>query len=164
MWAVCETHVVDVLGWPCWDGMPTGDFDACTCLLHLEIARCASELYTLGAQLGCSVLCHQPRLTAPFAADGTLVPHSTISMHPSPEVVSIVRSLVSDPLNEVWVISGRKRSELLSWLKVRRRRPRLCCSVRYGLTGLICFGDACSCLMLAASRIAYKRLHWWGQC
>jgi len=49
--------------------------------------------------------------------DGTLVPHSTISMHPSPEVVSIVRSLVSDPLNEVWVISGRKRSELLSWLK-----------------------------------------------
>ena len=49
--------------------------------------------------------------------DGTLVPQSTISMHPSAEVVSILRTLAADPRNEVWVISGRKRIELTTWLK-----------------------------------------------
>ena len=49
--------------------------------------------------------------------DGTLVPHSTISMYPSPEVVGIIKSLTEDPKNEVWIISGRKRAQLLTWLK-----------------------------------------------
>lgn len=47
--------------------------------------------------------------------DGTLVQVSSISSHPTPEVIAILASLCANPLNTVYIISGRGRAELAEW-------------------------------------------------
>lgn len=49
--------------------------------------------------------------------DGTLIGPSSISMAPTPEVMSVLGALTSDPSNEVWVVSGRARRELGVWFQ-----------------------------------------------
>ncbi|KAF5746622.1 putative trehalose-6-phosphate synthase [Tripterygium wilfordii] len=48
--------------------------------------------------------------------DGTLVPQTSIIKTPSPEVISVLRTLSSDPNNTVFIVSGRGRSSLSEWL------------------------------------------------
>ncbi|GKV14487.1 hypothetical protein SLEP1_g25359 [Rubroshorea leprosula] len=48
--------------------------------------------------------------------DGTVVPASSIIKTPSPEVISILKILCSDPKNTVFIVSGRGRSSLSEWL------------------------------------------------
>ncbi|XP_051144782.1 probable alpha,alpha-trehalose-phosphate synthase [UDP-forming] 9 [Andrographis paniculata] len=48
--------------------------------------------------------------------DGTVVPESSIVKSPSPELVSVLNALCSDPNNTVFIVSGRGRSSLCEWL------------------------------------------------
>ncbi|KAK9675663.1 hypothetical protein RND81_11G022100 [Saponaria officinalis] len=48
--------------------------------------------------------------------DGTLVPQSCMNKCPSPEVLSALNALCSDPKNTVFVVSGRGREPLAEWL------------------------------------------------
>ncbi|XP_010653280.1 probable alpha,alpha-trehalose-phosphate synthase [UDP-forming] 10 [Vitis vinifera] len=48
--------------------------------------------------------------------DGTVVPQSSIIKSPSPEVISVLSTLCSDPKNTVFIVSGRGRSSLSEWL------------------------------------------------
>ncbi|KAJ4846652.1 putative alpha,alpha-trehalose-phosphate synthase [UDP-forming] 9 [Turnera subulata] len=48
--------------------------------------------------------------------DGTVISQTSIVKRPSPEVISILRMLSSDPKNTVFIISGRGRSSLSEWL------------------------------------------------
>jgi len=49
--------------------------------------------------------------------DGTLIPHSSITAAPTPEVLKVLAALTADPSNEVWIISGRAQTELDGWFK-----------------------------------------------
>lgn len=48
--------------------------------------------------------------------DGTLVPEASIIKTPSPEVISIIKTLCDDPKNTVFIVSGRGRVSLSDWL------------------------------------------------
>ncbi|WCJ21676.1 trehalose phosphate synthase [Euphorbia peplus] len=48
--------------------------------------------------------------------DGTVVPQSSIVKSPSPEVISVLKTLSDDPNNTVFIVSGRGRSSLTEWL------------------------------------------------
>uniref|UniRef100_A0A804LW26 Trehalose-phosphatase n=1 Tax=Zea mays TaxID=4577 RepID=A0A804LW26_MAIZE len=49
--------------------------------------------------------------------DGTvMVPQGLITRHPSQELVSVLNELCSDPMNTVFVVSGRSKDELAGWL------------------------------------------------
>ncbi|XP_057759570.1 probable alpha,alpha-trehalose-phosphate synthase [UDP-forming] 9 [Arachis stenosperma] len=47
--------------------------------------------------------------------DGTLVPQSSISKIPSPEVISVLNALCNDAKNIVYIVSGRGRDSLCEW-------------------------------------------------
>lgn len=47
--------------------------------------------------------------------DGTVVPHNSISKTPSPEVISVLNNLCSDPKNTVFIVSGRGKISLSEW-------------------------------------------------
>lgn len=47
--------------------------------------------------------------------DGTIVPESSIVKTPSPEVISILKNLCSDPKNTVFIVSGRGQNSLSEW-------------------------------------------------
>lgn len=48
--------------------------------------------------------------------DGTVVPETSISKMPGPEVLSVLNALCNDPMNTVFIISGRGRKSLSEWL------------------------------------------------
>ncbi|KDO82516.1 hypothetical protein CISIN_1g002979mg [Citrus sinensis] len=48
--------------------------------------------------------------------DGTVVPETSIIKSPGPEVISVLKTLCSDPNNTVFIVSGRGRSSLSEWL------------------------------------------------
>ncbi|KAI4339342.1 hypothetical protein MLD38_024295 [Melastoma candidum] len=48
--------------------------------------------------------------------DGTVVPETSISKTPSPEVLSVLSSLCNDPKNTVFIVSGRGKDSLSNWL------------------------------------------------
>ncbi|XWS68973.1 hypothetical protein CRYUN_Cryun04dG0139700 [Craigia yunnanensis] len=48
--------------------------------------------------------------------DGTVVPEASIVKTPSPEVISILKTLCNDPKNTVFIVSGRGRTSLSDWL------------------------------------------------
>ncbi|XP_057442983.1 probable alpha,alpha-trehalose-phosphate synthase [UDP-forming] 9 [Lotus japonicus] len=48
--------------------------------------------------------------------DGTIVPQASIVKAPSPEVVSVLNNLCSDPNNTVFIVSGRGKTSLGEWL------------------------------------------------
>jgi trehalose 6-phosphate synthase/phosphatase len=48
--------------------------------------------------------------------DGTVVPDTSIIKSPSPEVISILKTLSDDPRNTVFIVSGRGRVSLSEWL------------------------------------------------
>ncbi|KAI3985812.1 hypothetical protein MKX01_026598 [Papaver californicum] len=47
--------------------------------------------------------------------DGTIVPQTSMSKIPSPEVISVLNNLCSDPKNIVFIISGRGKDSLGEW-------------------------------------------------
>lgn len=47
--------------------------------------------------------------------DGTVVPQASIVKTPSPEVISVLNSLCSDPKNNVFIVSGREKNTLSDW-------------------------------------------------
>lgn len=47
--------------------------------------------------------------------DGTIISQSSVLKAPSPEVLSVLNSLCSDPRNTVFIVSGRGRSSLSEW-------------------------------------------------
>lgn len=47
--------------------------------------------------------------------DGTVVPQTSISKNPSPEVISVLNNLCSDPKNTVFIVSGRGKISLGEW-------------------------------------------------
>ncbi|XP_065876205.1 probable alpha,alpha-trehalose-phosphate synthase [UDP-forming] 9 [Euphorbia lathyris] len=47
--------------------------------------------------------------------DGTVVPQNSIVKTPSPEVISVLNSLCSDPKNTVFIVSGRGKDCLSDW-------------------------------------------------
>lgn len=47
--------------------------------------------------------------------DGTMVPQASISKTPSPEVISVLNNLCSDPKNTVFIVSGRGKNSLGEW-------------------------------------------------
>ncbi|KAE8710688.1 Alpha,alpha-trehalose-phosphate synthase 6 [Hibiscus syriacus] len=47
--------------------------------------------------------------------DGTLVPHSSITKSPIPEVILVLNNLCSDPKNTVFIVSGRGQNSLSDW-------------------------------------------------
>ncbi|MCO5604017.1 hypothetical protein L7F22_058174 [Adiantum nelumboides] len=47
--------------------------------------------------------------------DGTVMPQTSINKTPSPEVISLLDTLCSDPRNVVFIVSGRGRRELSGW-------------------------------------------------
>ena len=49
--------------------------------------------------------------------DGTLIPCSSINSRPTAEVLAVLKALVADPRNVVYIISGRGRSELGDWFE-----------------------------------------------
>ncbi|GMI74970.1 trehalose-phosphatase/synthase 9, TREHALOSE -6-PHOSPHATASE SYNTHASE S9 [Hibiscus trionum] len=48
--------------------------------------------------------------------DGTVVPEASIIKSPSPEVISVIKTLCDDPKNTVFIVSGRGRTSLSEWL------------------------------------------------
>ncbi|KAK1554580.1 hypothetical protein Q3G72_014251 [Acer saccharum] len=48
--------------------------------------------------------------------DGTVVPETSIVKSPSAEVISVLKTLCSDPKNTVFIVSGRGRHSLNEWL------------------------------------------------
>jgi trehalose 6-phosphate synthase/phosphatase len=48
--------------------------------------------------------------------DGTVVPDTSIIKSPSPELISILKTLSDDPRNTVFIVSGRGRDSLSNWL------------------------------------------------
>lgn len=61
--------------------------------------------------------------------DGTLVPQSSITSKPGEGVLRVLRSLTSDPANDVYIISGRARKELEEWFA---SVPRLGLAAEHG--------------------------------
>lgn len=49
--------------------------------------------------------------------DGTLVPQSNINSRPTEEVLQVLQALCADKQNSVYIISGRRKSELGAWFK-----------------------------------------------
>ena len=49
--------------------------------------------------------------------DGTLIPCSSINSRPTAEVLAVLKALVADQRNVVYIISGRGRSELGDWFE-----------------------------------------------
>lgn len=47
--------------------------------------------------------------------DGTVVPQASIVKAPSPEVISVLNNLCSDPNNIVFIVSGRGQTSLSEW-------------------------------------------------
>ncbi|KAI3976303.1 hypothetical protein MKX01_021845 [Papaver californicum] len=47
--------------------------------------------------------------------DGTIVPQASMIKSPSPEVISVLNNLCSDPKNTVFIVSGRGKSSLSEW-------------------------------------------------
>ncbi|XP_050376433.1 probable alpha,alpha-trehalose-phosphate synthase [UDP-forming] 9 [Argentina anserina] len=47
--------------------------------------------------------------------DGTIMPESSIVKTPSPEVISVLNNLCSDPKNTVFIVSGRGQDSLTEW-------------------------------------------------
>ncbi|KAJ7943616.1 Trehalose-6-phosphate synthase [Quillaja saponaria] len=47
--------------------------------------------------------------------DGTVVPQVSIVKTPSPEVISVLNTLCSDPKNTVFIVSGRGKDSLSEW-------------------------------------------------
>ncbi|KAK3421872.1 hypothetical protein EUGRSUZ_G02474 [Eucalyptus grandis] len=52
--------------------------------------------------------------------DGTVVPETSISKMSKPEVLSVLNTLCNDPMNTVFIISGRGRKSLSEWLSWRK--------------------------------------------
>ncbi|XP_002521023.2 probable alpha,alpha-trehalose-phosphate synthase [UDP-forming] 9 [Ricinus communis] len=48
--------------------------------------------------------------------DGTVIPQTSIVKSPSPEVISVLKTLSDDPNNTVFIVSGRGRDSLSEWL------------------------------------------------
>ncbi|KAK8605601.1 hypothetical protein V6N13_102377 [Hibiscus sabdariffa] len=48
--------------------------------------------------------------------DGTVVPEASIIKSPTPEVISVIKTLCDDPKNTVFIVSGRGRTSLSEWL------------------------------------------------
>jgi trehalose 6-phosphate synthase/phosphatase len=61
--------------------------------------------------------------------DGTLVPQSSITSKPGEGVLRVLRSLTADPMNNVYIISGRAREELDEWFA---SVPRLGLAAEHG--------------------------------
>ncbi|CAN0924033.1 Probable alpha,alpha-trehalose-phosphate synthase [UDP-forming] 10 [Linum grandiflorum] len=49
--------------------------------------------------------------------DGTVIPDKSMVKNPESEVISVLKSLSSDPNNTVFIVSGRGRSPLSEWLE-----------------------------------------------
>ncbi|KAJ6374250.1 hypothetical protein OIU78_029874 [Salix suchowensis] len=47
--------------------------------------------------------------------DGTMVPHTSIAKNPTPEVISVLNNLCADPMNNVFIVSGRGKESLSDW-------------------------------------------------
>ena len=47
--------------------------------------------------------------------DGTLIPQNNINCAPSEELLGVLRALCADARNSVYIISGRRKSELGTW-------------------------------------------------
>ncbi|PRQ17341.1 putative alpha,alpha-trehalose-phosphate synthase (UDP-forming), Trehalose-phosphatase [Rosa chinensis] len=47
--------------------------------------------------------------------DGTIMPETSIVKTPSPEVISVLNNLCSDPKNTVFIVSGRGQDSLSEW-------------------------------------------------
>ena len=47
--------------------------------------------------------------------DGTLVPQSTINSRPTEEALQVLQGLCADARNAVYIISGRRKTELAEW-------------------------------------------------
>ncbi|XP_028778350.1 probable alpha,alpha-trehalose-phosphate synthase [UDP-forming] 9 [Neltuma alba] len=47
--------------------------------------------------------------------DGTIVPQTSIVQSPSPELISVINDLCNDPLNTVFIVSGRGKTQLSDW-------------------------------------------------
>ncbi|XP_011028589.1 PREDICTED: probable alpha,alpha-trehalose-phosphate synthase [UDP-forming] 9 [Populus euphratica] len=47
--------------------------------------------------------------------DGTMVPHTSLAKTPTPEVISILNNLCADPMNSVFIVSGRGKKSLSDW-------------------------------------------------
>ena len=47
--------------------------------------------------------------------DGTLVPQSVINSRPTEEALHVLRGLCADARNAVYIISGRRKTELAEW-------------------------------------------------
>lgn len=55
--------------------------------------------------------------------DGTLVPQSNINSRPTEEVLQVLQALCADAHNSVYIISGRRKSELGEWFASVVRAP-----------------------------------------
>lgn len=55
--------------------------------------------------------------------DGTLVPQSNINSRPTEEVLRVLQALCADQQNSVYIISGRRKSELGEWFASVVRTP-----------------------------------------
>ena len=76
--------------------------------------------------------------------DGTLIPCSSINSRPTAEVLAVLRALVADPRNVVYIISGRGRSELGDWFESVVRAPALLNCARVGCPCLPHASDGCA--------------------
>ncbi|KAI9381238.1 hypothetical protein POPTR_015G074000v4 [Populus trichocarpa] len=47
--------------------------------------------------------------------DGTMVPHTSLAKTPTPEVISVLNNLCADPMNSVFIVSGRGKKSLSDW-------------------------------------------------
>ncbi|KAL0922302.1 hypothetical protein M5K25_006275 [Dendrobium thyrsiflorum] len=47
--------------------------------------------------------------------DGTLMPEASIVKDPSSDIISVLKTLCSDPRNNVFIVSGRGRASLAKW-------------------------------------------------
>ena len=61
------------------------------------------------------MLCRAQKRLLLLDYDGTLVPQSVISSRPTEEALAVLRGLCADARNAVYVISGRRKTELAEW-------------------------------------------------
>lgn len=59
--------------------------------------------------------CRAPKRLLLLDYDGTLVPQSNISSKPTEEVLRVLQALCADERNSVYIISGRRKTELAEW-------------------------------------------------
>jgi trehalose 6-phosphate synthase/phosphatase len=61
------------------------------------------------------MLCRAQKRLLLLDYDGTLVPQSVISSRPTEEALAVLRGLCADACNDVYIISGRRKTELAEW-------------------------------------------------